>query len=113
MDHDEAEALAWEFHETLVNVLRLLNQAAERRAEAEGLEYTELVRAMARSGGMRSPDGELPNAVRLLLDNGLVRKELEPLYSWDRRRMLGERLAITPQGKAYLLRAVEDTERIR
>jgi hypothetical protein len=109
----DAETIAWGFHEVVVDVLRFLNQAAERRSEAEGLEYRELERAMYRSGGFQGRDGDLQSAVRLLLENGLVRKELEPMYSWDRRRTLGERLAITASGKAYLLRAVEDTQRIR
>jgi hypothetical protein len=113
VERESAESMAWAFHETLVEVLRRLNQAAERRLEAEGVEFLELERTVSKAGGMWLPSGELRNAVRLLLDNGLVRQEIEPVYSWDRRRTVGERLAITALGKAYLLRSIEDSGRIR
>jgi len=112
VEPESPESLAWAFHQTLLEVLRRLNQAAERRLEADGLEFPELERTIARSGGIRFVDGELRHAVRLLLDNGLIREELQPMYSWDRRRLLGERLTITPRGKSYLLRAIEDSGRI-
>lgn len=110
---DDVAAEAWSFHETLLEVLRRLNQAAERRTEIDGLEFVEIERSMRDYWAMHRSGGHLGNAVDLLLENGLVQKEGEPRYAWDRRRVLGERLAITPLGKAYLLRSITETERIR
>jgi hypothetical protein len=110
---ENPEAAAWAFHETLLEVLRRLNQSAERRGDIEGLEFVELERVLAKSWAVRVSDEQVESAVSLLMENGLVRSEAEPRYAWDRRRVLGERFAITPLGKAYLLRAIGETERIR
>ena len=48
-----------------------------------------------------------------LVENGLVQEKVDPHYAWDRRRVIGERFEITSLGKSYLLRAIEDSERIR
>ncbi|HEV2429220.1 MAG TPA: hypothetical protein VGV64_05165, partial [Thermoplasmata archaeon] len=55
----------------------------------------------------------LSEAVGLLEENGLVRSETEPIYAWDRHRTLGSRYLITPLGKAYLVRQLEEADRIR
>jgi hypothetical protein len=110
---ESPEQIAWAFHETLLEVLRRLNQAAERRSEVDGLEFVELERTMRDFWTLRSGENQVDEAVKLLIENGLVREHLEPRYAWDRRRMLGERFEITSLGKSYLLRAIEDSERIR
>lgn len=108
------EEVAWAFHETLTEMLRRLNQAAERRSESyQGLEYGELERAMAGFWTMFSGETDFDRALQLLVENGLVCTQQEPTWSWDRHRMLGERFEITALGKRYLLRQVEQTERIR
>lgn len=113
MPSESPEAVAWAFHETLLEVLRRLNQAAERRDGIEGMEFVELERAMRDFWTLRSgEESHLERAVGLLLENGLVGEESEPKYAWDRRRVLGERYAITALGKSYLLRAISDSERI-
>lgn len=106
------EAVAWAFHETLLEVLRRLNQAAERRAEVDGMEYIELERAMRDFWSIRAGDNHLESAVQLLLENGLVGEDDVPKYAWDRRRVIGERYRITALGKAYLMRSISDSERI-
>ena len=113
VESESPEQIAWAFHETLVQVLRHLNQAAERRGEVDGLEFVELERAMQDFWTYRSGGHSLDGAVRLLVENGLVREQREPKYAWDRRRVLGARLEITSLGKSYLVRSIEDSERIR
>ena len=76
------------------------------------MEYIELQRAMHDFWSTRNGENHLENAVRLLIENGLVGQQQEPKYAWDRRRVLGERYCITPRGKAYLLRSISDSERI-
>ncbi|MCI4317860.1 MAG: hypothetical protein L3J96_04915 [Thermoplasmata archaeon] len=112
MRAEPPEAVAWAFHETLLEVLRRLNQAAERRAEVDGMEYVELERSMPDFWSIRDGENHLESAVRLLLENGLVGEDNVPKYAWDRRRMIGDRYCITPLGKAYLMRAISDSERI-
>jgi len=104
---------AWSFHQTLVEILRYLNQAAERQTGVDGLELVELERTMARFWTHGSLQGRVPEALRLLQENRLVAQESEPVYAWDRSRVLGDRYRITPDGKAYLLRQLQATDRIR
>ena len=103
---------AWTLHETLLEILRRLNQAAERTPEIPELEFAELERSMGRFWATRSGTVDLPFAVRLLTENGLVETERSPVYAWDRGRMLGERFRITVLGKRYLLRQLEERGRI-
>lgn len=107
------EQIAWSFHETLLEVLRRLNQAAERRVEIDGLEFVELERSMRDFWTLRAGENQVDQALKLLVENGLVEERVDPHYAWDRRRVIGERFEITSLGKSYLLRAIEDSERIR
>jgi hypothetical protein len=104
---------AWVLHETLMEILRRLNQAAERDEEIPELEYDELARAMARFWAAQAGRADVPFALQLLVENGLVATVREPVYSWDRRRLLGERFRITTLGKTYLVRQLEETGRVR
>jgi hypothetical protein len=107
----EHKALA--FHETLLEVLRLLNQSAERRSEVGGMEHLELQRAMSDFWAVRAGESDLARSLHLLLENGLVAEEDRPQYAWDRGRVLRDRYAITALGKAYLVRQIAETGRIR
>lgn len=105
--------VAWSFHETLLEVLRRLNQASERRTEVDGMEYHELERTLSRSEALAIRPGKLPQALQVLMENRLVAEECVPAFAWDRQRTIGERFRITPEGKAYLLRQLEENGRIR
>jgi hypothetical protein len=111
-----AEEAAYRFHETLLEVLKRLNQAEqERPPPLQGLELVDLERTM-RGFWTQHPgddDDSAESALRLLLENGLVRERDDPEYAWDRRRTLGTRYTITSLGKSYLVRQIEETERIR
>jgi hypothetical protein len=103
---------AWAFHETIIEVLRRLNQASERRTEIDGMEFLELERSMARFWTVEFGEKRITEALNVLLQNGLAAQESAPAYAWDRRRVLGERFRITAEGKAYLLRQIRETDRI-
>lgn len=104
---------AWVLHETLLEVLKRLNQAAERVPEVPELEYAELERAMRAFWATVAGETDLAFALRLLLENGLVKTVDEPVYAWDRGRVLGERFRITTLGKGYLVRQLEARGRVR
>jgi len=105
--------MAWTFHETILQILRNLNQAAERRSEVEGLERLELERSMARFWTVEMKEQQVEEALRVLMENRLVLEESDPVYAWDRQRMVGERFKITAEGKAYLFRQIDERDRIR
>jgi|HubBroStandDraft_1064217.scaffolds.fasta_scaffold85953_3 hypothetical protein len=105
--------MAWTFHETILQILRNLNQAAERRSEVEGLELLELERSMARFWTVEMKEQGVQAALTVLLENRLVEEESAPVYAWDRQRVVGDRFRITPEGKAYLFRQIDEKDRIR
>lgn len=100
------------FHATLVEVLKHLNQAAERQTGVDGLELLELQRSMARFWTVEMRGEQVQEALRVLQENRMVDEDQRPVFAWDRRRVLGDRFRITPTGKAYLLRQVQVTDRI-
>lgn len=104
---------AWVMHETLTEILRRLNQANERGGVAPELEYAELERAMFRFWATEAGEVDLAFALQLLLENGLVDTVNQPVYAWDRQRVVGERFRITTMGKSYLMRQIVESERIR
>ena len=110
-----AEESAYRFHETILEVLKRLNQAEQERSPPVlGLELVEIERALRGFWTQHPGDNESADAaVRLLLENGLVRTWEEPEYAWDRQRTLGRRYSITTLGKSYLVRQLEETGRIR
>jgi hypothetical protein len=111
-----AEEAAYRFHETLLEVLKRLNQAEEERGETvQGMELVELERVMRTFWTQYPSEDEdaAEHALRLLLENGLVRERDDPQYAWDRKRTIGTRFTITTLGKSYLVRQLEETERIR
>lgn len=103
---------ALRFHATLVEILRRLNQASERQTGVDGLERLELERTMARYWTLPTRGTELEEALRVLEENRLVAQEQSRVYAWDRQRYVGDRFRITADGKAYLLRQVQVTDRI-
>ena len=96
-----------------MELLRRLNQAAERDLSVPELDYDELARALGRRTTAPSVRVDLPHALELLVQNRLVLPVVEPAYSWDRGRLLGQRYRITTAGKTYLVRQVAESGRIR
>lgn len=108
-----ARSSAWVLHETFLEVLKRLNQAAEREPEVPDLEYPELERAMHTFWATQAGEVDLAFALQLLLENGLVAAVAEPVYAWDRGRVLGERFRITTLGKGYLVHQLDARGRVR
>lgn len=107
------EEHALNLHETFLEILRRLNQSEAEGVDLSGMEERELVRAVERQ---RTSVGEtipLDRAMGLLVENGLIGSVDDPTYSWVRSRTIGTRYVITALGKAYLLRQLEETGRIR
>ncbi len=94
----------WVLHETLLELLKRLNQAHERTGNGgvEGLEFTEVEKVMAPFWSARTHQVDLQFALQLLVENGLARAEDRPAFAWDRQRVLGQRFLITTDGKSYL-----------
>ena len=110
---DAPRTPSWVLHDTLLELLRRLNQAAERDEEIPELEFAEIQRAMHRFWATHAGEVDVAFALQLLLENGLAESEAKPVFAWDRQRVLGERFRITTLGKDYLHRQTEDTGRIR
>lgn len=104
---------AWTLHESLLEVLKRLNQADERAMDVPGLEYVEIERAMRAFWTEVAHEVDLDFTLRLLLENGLVAQVDQPKYSWERRRLVGERFLITTLGKSFLVRQIAESDRIR
>ena len=105
----------WVLHEALLELLKRLNQAHERSGEqgVDGLEFTEVQRAMAPFWSTKTHQIDLAFALQLLVENGLAKAEDRPEYAWDRRRVMGHRFLITTDGKSYLRGQLESSERVR
>jgi hypothetical protein len=114
-DHAAPASEPWVLHETLLELLKRLNQAHERAGDerVDGLEYTEVERAMAPFWTSRTHAVDLQFALQLLVENGLARAEDRPAYAWDRRRVLGQRFLITTDGKSYLRGQLGTAGRVR
>lgn len=103
---------AWPLHDTLLELLKRLNQAHEESRDVDGLEYLEVQRAMAPFWSTRTHQIQLDAALQLLVGNGLVRTDSAPVYAWDRNRVVGERFLITTEGKDYLRKQLQVAGRI-
>ncbi|MCI4335818.1 MAG: hypothetical protein L3K17_01280 [Thermoplasmata archaeon] len=113
MNSPTPEDQAFNLHETFLEILRRLNQAEEEGIELSGMEEREIQRTMSRHWTSYARGIPLDRAVALLMENGLVGSVDDPAYSWVRSRTIGTRFVITALGKAYLLRQLEETGRIR
>lgn len=113
LDAARAREMAWAYHETLLEILRRLNQAEEERVDPRGLEFVELERMMSRFWAIEFAESHMADAMELLQENGLLEQVTDPHYAWDRQRIVGRWYRITALGKSYLARSIEDDERIR
>ena len=76
------------------------------------MDLPELERRITEYWSHGSVEVSLKRAMRLLVENGLVGRDEEPRYLWERHRVVGERYAITALGKSFLIRSISDSERI-
>jgi hypothetical protein len=102
--------------ETLLEILRQLNQAETRNegvAIEQALELNEIETRLAKSRNGDTGAISVSLAVGLLLRNGLVKAGNATDYSWQRQRGVRQRYQITSEGKKFLVEAVENSSRVR
>lgn len=112
MSAGPAGAAAADLHDELLEILRQLNRIEMEETEIQGLEIDELHHRLRRGPYPRATAPEVATAVHVLLGNGLARQLTDLEYAWDRGRVVGERYAITTEGKAYLLESLRRTNRV-
>lgn len=100
---------------TLVAILRHLNQADathEGTPHEQVLELPELERRLSDFWAVEQGSIKVSLALGLLLRNGLVSVADPGAYSWQRQRSARHSYMITPQGKKFLVEAIETSDRI-
>jgi len=97
---------------TLVAILQQLNRAEvinEGRTRDQSLELKEVERLLARFWAVDRDQVKVPLALGLLVRNGLVEARLTDAGPTGARRA---QYSITAQGKAFLVDALAQTDRI-
>jgi len=96
----------------MIELLKLLNRVEEEHGTVDGLERDEAVHLLGKVGFPAVTLDEAVRALNVLVANGLARRLTDPEYAWDRGRIVGERVAITLDGKRLLLKELEKVGRI-
>lgn len=109
---DTPEGQARELHLEMIEVLKLLNRVEMEHGEVEGLERDEVVHLLGKVGFPSVTFDDASRTLGLLIANGLAREMSDPEYAWDRGRVVGERFAITLEGKRLLLKELEKVGRV-
>lgn len=97
---------------TLVAILQQLNRAEsinEGRSRDQSLELKEVERLLARFWAVDRDQVKVPLVLGLLVRNGLVEARLIEMNPGAPRRA---QYTITTEGKAFLVHALEQTDRI-
>jgi hypothetical protein len=100
---------------TLVAILQQLNRAEslhEGRAADQTLALDDLDRALRRFWAVDEQRVKVPQALGLLVRNGLVRAEAGGARPAHGLSGAAARYRITPQGKQFLVEALQKTDRI-
>ncbi len=100
---------------TFIAILQQLNRAEsvnEGQEEMTTLPLAELERNLRRFWAVDEEVVKVPQALGLLVRNGLVRAEVARSSPFERAASPGARYGITPQGKQFLVEAVRQTDRI-
>ena len=103
---------AAELRGELLELLKLLNRAEEEQRDVDGYELAELHHLLARARYPLITGEQVAEGLLVLVGNRLAAELSDREYAWDRGRVVGRRFAITPEGKAFLVRALERTGRI-
>jgi hypothetical protein len=109
---DTPEGQARELHLEMIEVLKLLNRVEEEQGTVEGLERDEVVHLLAKVGFPAVTIDDVSRTLGVLIGNGLAREMSDSEYAWDRGRVVGERFAITLEGKRLLLKELEKVGRV-
>jgi len=101
--------------ETLLEILRLMNQAEEDNDGApadQALELAELEERLHDFEPVKRGSIKVSLALGLLLRNGLVTTQNDGDYSWQRQRDVAQRYRISAQGKKFLIDSIANSNRI-
>jgi hypothetical protein len=109
---DTPEGQARELHLEMLEVLKLLNRVEEEHGVQEGLERDEVVHLLGKVGFPAATIDDATRTLKVLMANGLARELTDSEYAWDRGRVVGERYAITLEGKRLLLKELEKVGRV-
>ena len=109
-ERDEGQAA--ELRSELLELLRLLNRAEMEEADVDGYELRELHHLLTRGAYPYLTVEEVEKGLDVLVGNRLAAELTDREYAWDRGRVVGRRFAITTEGKAFLLHALDRTGRI-
>jgi hypothetical protein len=96
----------------MIEVLKLLNRVEEEHGSVEGLEGDEVVHLLAKVGFPNTTLDDATRTLGILIANGLARELTDSEYAWDRGRVVGDRFAITLEGKRLLLKELEKVGRV-
>jgi len=109
---DTPEGQARELHLEMLEVLKLLNRTEEDYGKSEGLEREEVVHLLVKAGFPNASVEHAGEIFDVLVGNGFARRLTDSEYAWDRGRVVGERFAITLEGKRLLLKELEKVGRV-
>jgi hypothetical protein len=100
---------------TFVAILQQLNRVdslSDGRAVESGLELKALERILRRFGPIDDGEAKVPQALGLLVHNGLVQARRLDEPGRDGRGFVPVRYQITAEGKAFLVQALHNSDRI-
>lgn len=109
---DTPEEHARELHLEMLEVLKLLNRVEEEHGATEGLEREEVVHLLGKAGFPAVTVDQVGQTLNVLIANQLAKCLNDSEYAWDRGRIVGERYAITLDGKRLLLKELERVGRV-
>ncbi len=97
----------------LVEILRLLNQAESYHDDREkGLELDEIVTMTQGHWSVDKGGVKIPVIMGLLIRNRMVDHVDGTVRSWTRQRDLGPHYRINGEGKLFLARYLDETQRL-
>jgi hypothetical protein len=104
---------ALELRTEMIELLKQLNRAEmEEPGELSGLEAEELYHLLSRGAVIRPTIEEVETALRVLVGNRLALELDDPQYAWNRGRVVGNRFAITTEGKQFLVHQLQRVGRV-
>ena len=97
----------------LLEILRLLNQAESYHDDREkGLELDEISTMTQEHWSVQRAGVQVPVVMGLLLRNRMVDHVPGTVRSWTRQRDLGPHYRINGEGKLFLARFLEESQRL-
>ncbi len=96
----------------MLEVLRQLNRAEMEQTDVVGVEPETLRFEISRGRLPQITVDQVRLALRVLVANGYARELTDAEYAWSLGRTVGDRFAITTEGKEFLVRETGKAGRI-